>query len=72
MRCSKTGRAVELMQPGARGNTSYQLWRADEFECDTCNARVVVNWASKPTEHFEPGYQYWLDSAPDRIQVVCR
>ena len=53
MRCTKTGRAVELISAGA----PYQLWQGDEFGCDGCGASIVTGfWKGPIREAHHPDY----------------
>jgi hypothetical protein len=44
MRCTKNGRAVEIMSDGE----PYQLWHGDEWECDGCGALIVTGFGRGP------------------------
>jgi hypothetical protein len=40
MRCSKTGRVLELVS----AERPYQLWSGDEWKCPVCEARVIAGY----------------------------
>jgi hypothetical protein len=45
MRCSKTGRVLELLSPAP---APYQLWSCDEWRCEGCGATVLAGYGRGP------------------------
>jgi hypothetical protein len=45
MRCSKTGRVLELLSPAPE---PYQLWSCDEWRCEGCGATVLTGYGRGP------------------------